>query len=100
MNKPSLTTVFLLALLVSFTACSQNQNKNNMDSKNVYIGMDINDFKKIYPEIYSNTQAFKRKETIAGIDGAWYYDFKDSKLKWFKLNIPKKRQADQPAFFN
>ena len=61
-----------------------------MENKQVYIGMSINDFKTIYPEIvpenYKPTQSFKRKETIADIDGEWYYDFKDSRLKWFMFD--------------
>jgi TPP-dependent trihydroxycyclohexane-1,2-dione (THcHDO) dehydratase len=90
MKKTALFIISVVILFTKFTAYSQNREKNNMKNKLVYIGMSIDDFKNIYPEVvpedYSSTQAFERQETIAGIDGKWYYDFKDSKLTWFQFD--------------
>ena len=68
-----------------------NKKQKTMLDKNIYIGMSIEEFKKICPETvkgeYKPTQSFMKSEVIAGIDGGWYFDFVDSKLQWYLWDI-------------
>jgi len=82
--------IFIFLLFISISVYSQNTKTENMVNNNITIGMFINEFKQIYPIIestkYQNTESFTRKETIYGIEGKWYYEFKNSKLTWFKFD--------------
>ena len=86
------TVLFIgsLFFLATFTTCSQNSKTKGMKDKQVYIGMSLNNFRKIYPDLkakpYNNTISFSRTETIASLEGKWYYHFTDSKLKWYKFS--------------
>jgi len=80
----------LIVAMASISVCSQKSKTQTMENKDLYIGMSIDEFKQIYPNLkstkYQKTESFTRKETIYGIDGKWYYEFKNSKLKWFKFD--------------
>lgn len=74
----------------------QNSNNNNkkdksMIERNIYIGMSIEEFKKKCPDVvvgeYKPTQSFTKNETIAGMSGDWYFDFSESKLRWYLWDV-------------
>ena len=85
MNKLIVLSIFLIIA----NSCSFSTNKNQfMENQNdIYVGMTIDEFYKIYPEIVGEekepNKQYAVEEQLFGLDGAWAYDFSEGILEWY-----------------
>ena len=79
----------ILILITVISSCSNKSDSKNETENitNVYIGMTIEDFKKLYPTVIpensGNDGQWQKSENLYGLNGQWSYTFKDGKLDWF-----------------
>lgn len=70
---------FIVLMAVCESLFSQEKGKIN-------IGMDIKEFKKIYPSVIPknapDSGQWERSENLFDLAGSWAYNFKDGKLDW------------------
>jgi hypothetical protein len=71
---------------ISFSPMDQTANTKPESKGRFYTGMDINDFAKVFPELFPAgiklTGQWGKDEDYYGLSGSWTYRFKDGKLDW------------------
>jgi len=82
--------LFIFLFSGIFTSVSFIQISAQM-KKAIYLGISLDDFRKIYPEIVPAETAdyltLKREDNIYGLSGKWVYSFKKNKLDWYKFEV-------------
>lgn len=63
-------------------------NTKKMNNQKIYIGMTIDEFLKIFPDLDKNLNSreniqLSRNKIINSLNGKWTFNFENGKLKWF-----------------
>lgn len=71
---------------ISFIPLNSDDENSKEIKGRFYIGMDIHDFAKVFPELFPAgiklTGQWGKDEDYYGLSGNWTYRFKDGKLDW------------------
>jgi len=74
------------AFCIKYTSLAAANAVKAVDAGRFYLGMDVNDFGKVFPELFPNgvglTGQWGREEKLYGLNGSWAYRFENGKLNW------------------
>jgi hypothetical protein len=80
------TIIFVVICLISLS-CNSQKNKKMIINPNVYAGMSIDEFDKVYPNIVDVENQKDSQITIEqewyGFQSGWAFQFKSGKLEWY-----------------